>query len=95
MTGDRARLALRMAAFAAAMSARVDRPSRKDVAALRAQAGRYPFDDALPEAVLTFCDKAEDRNPVIRYAAARDLIAFIDALNVPAPPDMTRRDIHG
>lgn len=104
MSADRATLALRLAAFAAAMGVKAGTFGREDVASLRAQAARYvarcpDHDRPLPRAVDAFCDRIEqsfaERDADIRLTAATDITRFIELANMPVPPGLNRSDING
>ncbi|MBW4972101.1 hypothetical protein KZZ08_00630 [Roseovarius mucosus] len=91
-------IALRMAAFAAAMRAKVGNLDAETVADLVAQAeGHLTPEDALAQAIARFAQGyREHRRQADRLAElGRDLSAFIETLNMPVPPDLGRKDIHG
>lgn len=91
---------IRFTAFALAMQARAGTLSRDDAAALLVRAAReLAPDDPDYLAVRAFCDVTARRGarPEAVADAGAELIAAIDRLNVPVPPDVTagRADIHG
>jgi hypothetical protein len=94
---DNPHLALRMAAFSVAMQAKSNTLRPEDVDALRKRAETYPdATDPLPRAalhMLGLLDAAINAND--RYTAGREMVNFIDRLNVPVPPGSDRRDTHG
>lgn len=94
---DNPHLALRMAAFSVAMQAKSNTLDPKDVAALRKRAETYPdAADPLPNAALHMIGLLDAAiNADDRYTAGREMVDFIDRLNVPVPPGSDRRDTHG
>lgn len=91
-------IALRMAAFAAAMRAKAGNLDAETVADLVAQAERQLTpEDALARAIARFADGYRQHRREAGELAdlGRDLSAFIETLNMPVPPDLGRKDIHG
>lgn len=97
MPHDR-RLAVRMAAFAAAQSAKAGSLDRDTVERLVAQAARVlPEGDALRHQIEGFAQlyRQYARDPAALHEVGRGLIRFIDGGLPPEPPDQGRKDIHG
>lgn len=93
----RADTALKFAAFALAMQIKAGTDTAQDHAALRRQLGRFPWPEKpLAQAVTGFCDRLDEAaTRADRHAAADALAKYVDHMNVPTPPDIERKDIHG
>ncbi len=97
MTAARDNIALKLGAFAVAMKVRAGTLEPRDLTLLR-QRLHNSGDAASPlaRAVFAFLDILEtSRDPARRDQAAQDMAAFIEACNIPVPPDLGRKDIHG
>lgn len=92
------RMAVKFDAFAVGMSAQVGGLVEMDVDALVTKAEQLlGSDDQLTQAITGFATQYQ----LARYEPARlaelgrHLVAYVDAVNTPEPPDLNRRDIHG
>lgn len=92
------KIALRMQAFSVAMQAKSGGFDRETVATLRAMAEAQDDQiDPLVRAILTFATAFEDLQGDLNglARAGEALVAAVDRANVPQPPDLGRKDIHG
>jgi hypothetical protein len=96
--GSDAFLAVKMAAFAAGMKAKAGDLARDDIDQLRDLVERdLDPEDQNARAITAFVVDfgVHFRDPVKLAEIGADLCRHVDAMNVPQPPDLERRDIYG
>ncbi|MBR9840275.1 MAG: hypothetical protein GYB50_20630 [Rhodobacteraceae bacterium] len=91
------RIALKMAAFAHCMALKANTVERGDLEALRGHVQRYAYyPDELSREIEAFCVAlAEAVGRTREIELADRMISQLAIMNMPAPPDQDRRDIHG
>lgn len=92
-------LAVKFAAFDAALRARINDLDQEEVDALRERAEREIPDPANPlrRAIIGFVTQYEiaRHDAQALYMLGETLRGYIDSSNMPMPADIERRDIHG
>lgn len=90
-------VALKFRAFAVALQLKADTLEPRELEKLRALAQAPGTDPLEARAIAGFCaqvvDAAADRARLVRLAD--DLLAWIEAVNMPEPPGADRRDLNG